>query len=394
MSQSNDRLDQELATWFAQRGVAWSGTATELLTSIRTGSDPNSTLWPESSRGLYDHLRAHRELLRALGVDVLLSHGIPRMVSLRPCPSEPTPTKPILDHSEINNPVSYSQSNVHVPTGVQGTAPATQSEEAGLTLPETFREELSTKVDRAERNENRKYSAGSAFGERVFGNTGEALVAIGEMRQQIRELDLESAVGVVIGAALEITRCFRIVVGFLPPNAMGSRPAIGGGTGMTGLPIDADLFQSRLAAGDSVQLQDAQKDPTLGPKFRREGIGSAIIVPIFRDRKVAGSMEFLFCERRKFSDGDVMDLGLIAAVVSESLSNVPPGVRQSEGRQLPVGTRAGESRELEKVQVRDARALNAASLERSNPKSGSPPPLVAPFWRALRRVWTGNPPGK
>jgi len=394
MSQSNDRLDQKLARWFAQRGVAWSGTATELLTSIRTGSDPNSTLWPESSRGMYDHLRTHRELLRALGVDVLLSHGVPRMVSLRPCANETTPAKPILDHSEISDLVSYSQSNVPVPIGIQGTAPATQSEGAGSALPETFREEPSTKFDLAERNDNRRYSAGNAFGERVFGNTGEALVAIGEMRQQIRELDLESAVSVVIGSALEITRCYGIVVGFLPPNAIGPRPVIGGGTGMTGLPIDADLFQSRLAAGDSVQLEDAQKDPTLGPKFRREGIGSAIIVPIFRDREVAGSMEFLFRERRKFSEGDVMDLGLIAAVVSESLSNVPPGVGQSEGRQLPVGTRAGESRELDKFQIRDARLLSTASLERANPKSASFPPLAAPFWRALRRVWTGNPQGK
>src|SRR6185312_14258827 len=97
MSQSNDRLDQELASWFAQRGVAWSGTATELLTSIRTGSDPSNTWWPDSPRGLDHHLRTHGELLRSLGVDVWLSQGIPRMVSLRACPREPDLTKPLLD---------------------------------------------------------------------------------------------------------------------------------------------------------------------------------------------------------------------------------------------------------------------------------------------------------
>ncbi len=389
MSQSNDRVDQELATWFARRGVAWSGTATELLTSIRTGSDPSSSLWPQSPRGLYDHLQTHRGLLRALGVDVLLSQGIPRMVSLRPCPNEPNLTKQLLDTSEINL-APISPPDLLLPFESQSAASAIQSADAGSAPREKSGAENSVaKSDSAGRYVNTKYAVRNAFEARVFEDTGEALVAIGEMRRQIREqgFDFESVVNVVIGAALEITRCYRIVVGV---------HGTGGRITVSGLPVDADLFRSRLMEGESVQLPDAQKDPILGPKYRREGVGSLIIVPIFRDRVVAGSMEFLFRERRKFSDGDVMDLGLIAAVASESLGNVPLGDgKQSEGCELPEGTKAGEAIELEKVG--DTSPFTTASLERPTPKSGLLQPPAAPsgpFWRVLRRVWRGNPRGK
>ena len=80
-------------------------------------------------------------------------------------------------------------------------------------------------------------------------------------------------------------------------------------------------------AGDTVQVTDAQQHPLLGAECEREGIGSLIIVPIFhRHQEVVGAMEFLFHEKRSFSSGDVMDLGLIAGVISESLG----GPRKSE----------------------------------------------------------------
>ena len=51
-----------------------------------------------------------------------------------------------------------------------------------------------------------------------------------------------------------------------------------------------------------------------------EGVGSLVIVPIFHHRKVIGAMEFFYRESRSFSTGHVMDLELIAGVVSERLS--------------------------------------------------------------------------
>jgi hypothetical protein len=395
MSQSNDRLDQELATWFARRGVAWSGTATELLTSIRTGSDPGIVFWPESPRALYDHLRNHRELLRSLGVDVWLSQGSPRMVLIRSCPKDPALTESQLDKSEINC-ARNSPPSTHAPAVNQEEAPAIRPADAKSALRRTFPGENSATSDSAERAVNTKYALSIGSEARVFEDPGEALLAIGEMRRQIRErgFDLESAVNVAIEAALKITRCHRIVVGVLPPNSIGSQP---GDSAKRQSPIDANLFRSRLMAGESVQLDDAQKDPILGLKCQREGIGALIIVPIFCDRVVAGSMEFLFHEGRTFSDGDVMDLGLIAAVVSESLGSVPIGEGQQwEGCEFASATAPVHESELtpelplnQRVDLGDYRSNRVKAIPPLGPEKLAA--ATGPFWRALRRAWTGHP---
>src|ERR1700738_4496577 len=73
-------------------------------------------------------------------------------------------------------------------------------------------------------------------------------------------------------------------------------------------------------SGEPLQLQDAQKHPRVAATCRRKGIGSLIMVPIFRNREAAGAVELLFQETRSFSTGDVMDLELIAGVVSDALN--------------------------------------------------------------------------
>lgn len=351
LGRSDDRLDQELAMWFSQRGGAWFGTAAQLLTSVRTGSSVGSGLWPDSPRGLYDHLQAHKQTLQSLGVEVVFPRGVPRMVSLRPCPNELPLRKPSLDAHAVDPAPGPSQSpSLTAPH--QKEAPAADSADAapvaGSAADDTLRDELPMpNSDLSGRYVNTKYAAGNKFEGRVFEDTGEALVAIGEMRQQIREqgLDLQAAVDLVIGAALEMTRSYRIAVGFLPQKTAGGTSRTGAAS-MKGLHFTANLFQSRLMAGEAVQLQDAQKDPILGSKFRREGVGSLIIVPIFRDREVAGAMEFLFHEKLKFTAGDVMDLGLIAGVISESLGSVAGGgVRREEEREPASEIRAVKNME-------------------------------------------------
>ena len=77
----------------------------------------------------------------------------------------------------------------------------------------------------------------------------------------------------------------------------------------------------------------------LGAECKREGIGSLTIVSIFRHQEVAGAMEFLFHEKRSFSSCDVMDLGLIVAVISESLRGATQvGVKQAEGHECAPPT--------------------------------------------------------
>jgi hypothetical protein len=80
---SDDRFDQELMGWLARHGGPWSGTASELLAALKTRAGVGNDSWPQSPRALYSHIESHTQILRSLGVDVLLYQGCPRMLSLR-----------------------------------------------------------------------------------------------------------------------------------------------------------------------------------------------------------------------------------------------------------------------------------------------------------------------
>jgi hypothetical protein len=317
MAESASPFDLEFAKWFSHRGGAWSGTASELLVSLNTSvhADRES---PMTFVGLYDHLQSHRQILRLLGVDVILRNGVPRTILLRSPQEQPQRTDPSIpsDAGRQSDPATVASS----PTiAVEVVLPdETIAEVAGD-------ESLNWDAFVANSDASARPSAGrpvqsDVFKEGFFSNTGEALFTIVEMRRQIKEqsLDLEATVDLVIGRAQEITKCYGIAVGFLPQE-IGFQSRTGKHGSRNDLTFDANLFQSRLAAGEAVQITDAQKHPLIGATYRREGVGSLIIVPVFRNREVAGAIEFFFEEKRSFSAGDVMDLGLFAGVISESI---------------------------------------------------------------------------
>jgi hypothetical protein len=364
LPQSDDRLDQELAAWFCLREGAWSGTAAELLASLRTRADADSSLWPHSPRILYAHLQSHMQILRSLGVDVLLHHGLPRMVSLRSCHTGQPPSSP----SDADDIDRTSDAPITLSSLVEGrkTNPAGSGDLVSIPSDGSYGNIPVDESEYPERSVKGKFANTDIFGGGIFENTSEALFALVEMKRRIREqnLDLDSTVDLVIGPAQEMTRCCGIAVGFLPRKRIGHLMQIGGYASTKGQHFHANLFQSSLVAGDTVQVRDAQQHPLLGAGCKREGIGSLIIVPIFRHQEVAGAMEFLFHEKRCFSSGDVMDLGLIAGVISESLGGAPQvGVKQAEGHEC---TRATEP--VKKVKLQHEPRLK----QKADPSEGPP----------------------
>ena len=151
----------------------------------------------------------------------------------------------------------------------------------------------------------------------------------------------------VIGPLQVMTRCCGIAIGFLPRKRIGYPVQTGGYASTKGQHFHANLFQSSLVAGDTVQVTDAQQHPLLGAECKREGIGSLIIVPIFRHQEVVGAIEFLFHEKRSFSSGDVMDLGLIAGVISESLGGHASRSEAGERTRVHASDRTREKGKLQ-----------------------------------------------
>jgi hypothetical protein len=67
---STDLLNRELATWVAEHGCAWSGTASELLRALSGGRNVSRETLPATGNALYAHLREESEELRSYGIEV------------------------------------------------------------------------------------------------------------------------------------------------------------------------------------------------------------------------------------------------------------------------------------------------------------------------------------
>jgi GAF domain-containing protein len=386
---SEDYFDQKLATWFAQHGRPWSGTASELLAALRAsceaGSDVSPGPWPQSFRALYSQIESHRQRLRSLGVDLLLHAGPPRMISLRSCSDE---------RPEGKSSSSKSAATLNLDPPVNPDAQAhDQKAESGS-------DNISPTRDEAHTQEIAPPSRGG-----IFKSTPEARFALVEIRVQIKEqgLQLEPAIELVVRRTQEITQSCGVAVGLLQEDSVVYPSRTGVATAMGTLHFQANLFQSCLKTGRMLQLRDARNHPLVGATCRQEGIGSLIIVPLFHNREVAGAIEFLFRDRRSFSIGDVMDLELIAGIISESLSDAermeskPEEARQSlpqsglvEGIELQVGDSLSEKESSVHEQPAgpfagtsdDLVSVSASSLSESRTTNPDAAPMV--FRRASR----------
>jgi hypothetical protein len=351
---SGHRFDQELMAWFAPRGGPWSGTASELLAAVKTTAGVGNDSWPQSPLALYPYIESHREILRSFGVDAVLHHGYPRMVSLRSCLDERPAGESSSGIARINR--SSDPTNLAAFTHDQKWA-SVDYDQVSPTRDETFSQDMPpAKSDViSEDLVNGIYAEGNDFEGSIFESTGEALFARVEMGVRIREqgLDLKSAIDLVVGRTQEITRSCGVAVGLLQQDSVVYAAGAGVAATIGGLHFQANLFQSCRRTGRTLQLRDAQKHPSMGAMCRREGIGSLIIVPIFCQREVTGAIELLFRERRSsFSTGDVMDLELIAGVISQSFSAIQKTeLKQVVGRECLAETNAAENIES---QVRDS----------------------------------------
>ena len=159
------------------------------------------------------------------------------------------------------------------------------------------------------------------------------------MRDLIREqnLDPRAAIELMANRAQEITGCCGTTVGLLKQNTVVYPVRTGIGATMAGLELHANFFQSCVRTGGALQLRDARRHPRLGAMCQQEGVGSLIIVPIFHNREVVGAMEFFYRETRSFSTGQVMDLELIAGVVSERLSAAAEVELTGSGSRIEAG---------------------------------------------------------
>lgn len=378
----DDSFDRELAEWFALRKGVWSGTAAELLAAVQGRADAGKASWSQSAHNLYAHLESRRHILRSLGVEARLQQGPPRLLSLRHWPVEISAKKPPATASAFH--ISSVSPVDAIPLADHGQDTPAGSEEAKPAASENSGQDISVgRPDSAARFVSGRYAEKKSTGGRVFENTGAALSTVGEIRGLIGEqnLDLEAAIEFMANRAQEITRCCGTAVGLLEQNTVVYAVRTGIGATTAGLDLHANFFQSCVRTGGALQLRDAQRHPILGTMCQLEGVGSLIIVPIFHHRKVVGAMEFFYKESRSFSTGHVMDLELIAGVVSERLSAAAKVDLKPE--EPDDGFASSQANDHPKPQSFDN--TDSAVLRSLSSRLAAAPIRMG---RALKRAWT------
>jgi GAF domain-containing protein len=346
-SASTDRFAQALVKWFGLHRRLWSGTATELIAAVGTEA------WSQSPHALYAYVESHRQVLRSLGVDVLPHRGFPRMVSLRSCQEKQQTKETHSDKPEIER--SFDPPGNPGPPAAQETALGDSgkvSPAASKTLPVL----PVAGPGRAESLANSPHQHGHTPERHVFEDTAQALFSIVEMQGRIREqsLDLKSTIELVAELVAdrlrEITQCKGVVVAVLHLDNLIYVVRKGIAVSMAGLQSQTKLLRSCLTTGQVLSFPEAQKNGLVGAACYQEGIKSLIVVPIFRNRKVAGAMELLFEEMRSLSDGDIMTLELVADVVSEAVE----GADRAESKRAEELEGMGKPKALESPQLGDS----------------------------------------
>ena len=140
---------------------------------------------------------------------------------------------------------------------------------------------------------------------------------------QVRHLELESAMTLVVERLPRIARAGGAAIGILIGNRIRYRAAAGLMTLPAGteVPIERALSSACLRTGQVFRCADVNPEFLLDTEeCRRRGIQSLVAVPVFHDGAVAGGLELYYPNTQAFTEQDVHTCQLMAGLVTEALA--------------------------------------------------------------------------
>jgi GAF domain-containing protein len=140
---------------------------------------------------------------------------------------------------------------------------------------------------------------------------------------QLRHLDLEAAMSLIVERVVEITRAGGAAVGILEGRMLRYRAAAGAMTLTVGteVALEKALCSASLRVGDVIRCADVNPEFLIdATECHRRGIQSLICVPIYHDGKTAGGLEVYYSTTNAFTEPDVHTCQLMAGLVTEALA--------------------------------------------------------------------------
>jgi len=431
---STDSLNRELATWVAEHGCAWSGTASELLRALSGGRNVSRKTLPATGNALYAHLREESEELRSYGIDVVLPASGVRMVLLKASKEMAEEATPLVRESQVSKedaaqeaddldtkgatPISQSwkrevasdtppledamgvlsaitdmqeqikkrlerrdaeSSNTRNSYLGNGDAPrpaiephSTESTGDALFLINAVEERIRRRLhesgsdsfsdkdahpenaiasdDAAEQVEDEERTdapatiMGAATGteesfypdrleetaektsdpveidEPIFESTGEALVAILEVQEQLKKLSRQTSAIIDVAARTtqQLSRASGVAIALARDGKVLCQAETGLASKFREVQGDSSFLKSCLETGETLQLQGSEASAARDFCLR-EGIKSLIVSPFPVGGGLVGAIKFIFHERRVLQQADRITIEAVADAVSAAI---------------------------------------------------------------------------
>jgi putative methionine-R-sulfoxide reductase with GAF domain len=170
------------------------------------------------------------------------------------------------------------------------------------------------------------------------GDYSSALAQIVETQRRIEgnQLDAEAALSVVAEQLIDICGAAGAAIGILQHDTVRYRAI----AGIRALPLGSEVPLDKALCASSIRTGDVFSCPNVNPQSqgnlgecRRRGIGSLIIVPVFREGEVIGALELYYSDPRAFSEHEVNTCQLMGGLVSEALArDQEPSTRGENGQ--------------------------------------------------------------
>lgn len=156
--------------------------------------------------------------------------------------------------------------------------------------------------------------------EPVFESTGEALVAILEVQEQLKRLSRQMSPILEIAARTtqQLSRASGVAIALGRDGKVLYQAETGLASKVREVQGDSSFLQSCLETGETLQLQGSEA--TAAREFcLREGIKSLIVSPFPVGGGLVGAIEFVFQERRVLQQADRISIEAVADAVSAAM---------------------------------------------------------------------------
>ena len=137
------------------------------------------------------------------------------------------------------------------------------------------------------------------------------------------ELDADGTMRLLAEGALRVANATGVAIGLLQGDHLVYRAGSGSAATSVGRRVMATLTASahNQASGELLRVENAQTDARIEAAICRQfGANSLLILPIYKDRTLAGVLQVLFSEAHVFHTREVRTYQLMASLVGETMS--------------------------------------------------------------------------